>query len=349
MKKLLSVLIIIVLVSKPFIVYGMTSEYETKVNELVCSENLRFSSSDILCDIGEISIKNSIVINGKKSYCYPTFDDKEEALKNIKLIAPAVLKELSDKYNLRELCVNNWNIYYIALQKNWSKYIDMYPEETKKLLSFFDIYENDLKNDEILNFVCNDVYDQKNLLSVLPNNSSNVLSKTETYSSGFNIDDAIHYAMIYAVNPNTSDYEVFDADCTNFASQILEYGGVSQVKTLSKLSGWWHTKNGNSHEYSYSWTLATKFCYYHVVDYKTKSHYDFTCNLKKGDFICIDFYNDLDWDHVGFVVEVDDYLTNGYYDYRVAQHSDNYLAWTSSDTNGWEQVAGYSTYGIIRK
>ena len=47
-------------------------------------------------------------------------------------------------------------------------------------------------------------------------------------------------------------------------------------------------------------------------------------------------YDDGDWNHVGFVVQVDDYLTNGYYDYFVAQHSGNYLAWTSSDTNGWE-------------
>ena len=70
---------------------------------------------------------------------------------------------------------------------------------------------------------------------------------------------------------------------------------------------------------------------------------------KCQDFICLDIYNDLDWDHVGFVVEVDNYLTDGYYDYRVAQHSDNYLAWTSSDINNWEQYAGYSTYGIIRK
>ena len=55
-----------------------------------------------------------------------------------------------------------------------------------------------------------------------------------------------------------------------------------------------------------------------MFDYQTKSHYEFTCNLQKGDFICLDIYNDLDWDHVGFVVEVDNYLTDGYYDYGIA-------------------------------
>lgn len=39
-----------------------------------------------------------------------------------------------------------------------------------------------------------------------------------------------------------------------------------------------------------------------------------------------------------------------YYDYKVAQHTSNYHAWTSSSTNGWENLEdnGY-TYGIIRR
>lgn len=72
--------------------------------------------------------------------------------------------------------------------------------------------------------------------------------------------------------------------------------------------------------------------------------------MQAGDFILEDMYDDGDWNHVGFVVQVDDYLTNGYYDYFVAQHSGNYLAWTSSDTNGWENdEAEGDKYGIIRK
>ena len=47
--------------------------------------------------------------------------------------------------------------------------------------------------------------------------------------------------------------------------------------------------------------------------------------------------------------ESDNYLTNGYYDYFVAQHSDDYLAWTSTDVNGWEnQESEGNRYGRIR-
>ena len=39
----------------------------------------------------------------------------------------------------------------------------------------------------------------------------------------------------------------------------------------------------------------------------------------------------------------------GDYDYFVAQHSDNYLAWASTYQNHWEEYESQgSTYGIIR-
>lgn len=64
----------------------------------------------------------------------------------------------------------------------------------------------------------------------LPYNSPYVAKKIQTYSNDFNVNAAVDYAKIYAVNPNTDNYGYLDADCTNFASQIMENGGIQQEK-----------------------------------------------------------------------------------------------------------------------
>lgn len=61
--------------------------------------------------------------------------------------------------------------------------------------------------------------------------------------------------------------------------------------------------------------------------------------------------SDGDFDHVTFVVEADNYKSNYsgkiYYDYKVVQHTSDYLEWTSSSKNGWENVGG--RYEIVRQ
>ena len=42
-----------------------------------------------LQDIGTATIKDAVVINGKTNYLYPTFDDVDSALKNLKEEIPA--------------------------------------------------------------------------------------------------------------------------------------------------------------------------------------------------------------------------------------------------------------------
>lgn len=170
----------------------------------------------------------------------------------------------------------------------------------------------------------------------------------QTYSS-FDEYAAISYARKYAEYPNYNDYEVFDSDCTNFASQIMENAGVEQDNSIEwPWTGWWHTQDGNSHYHSNSWTVADKFAKYFGVDYTTKSNYWFSIKLRDAVFIVLDLHGDGSWDHAGFVCQSDTYLTDGYYDYLVAQHSDNYLDWASHESNHWEEKGDEgATYGII--
>lgn len=83
------------------------------------------------------------------------------------------------------------------------------------------------------------------------------------------------------------------------------------------------------------------------VGYTTESNALFSENIQKGDFITYDEGNDGDWNHIGFVTDKKSSRTNGYYDYRVAQHTPNYHKWTSSTDNHWEEIG--RLYGRIRR
>ncbi len=160
---------------------------------------------------------------------------------------------------------------------------------------------------------------------------------------GFNTDKGIAYAEKYAVNANSSEYGCLGADCTNFVSQILEAGGVQQAVYSDKNSGWWHTKGWFGWQsYSRSWTLADTFCRYMGVGYESGNIYNFSYEIAAGDFIALDDQGDGSWDHCGFVVKSDNfnavYSGKRYYDFKVAQHTNNYCEWTSNSTNHWESV-----------
>ncbi len=181
--------------------------------------------------------------------------------------------------------------------------------------------------------------------------------------ASFSESAGTEYARTYAENPISEEFQyLYGADCANFSSQILEAGGVAHVNNYpDQNKGWWHYTDGSpdifgryKHESSQSWRLADVFSKYQGAYAKTKVHNTFSKSIKKGDFIATDHTSDGKWDHVGYVVANDTYSANyngkTYYDYQVAQHTTNYLAWTSSSTNGWEnEEDGGATYARLRR
>lgn len=329
-------------------VYAATANDGMVIND----EYILFGESGRLKDIGTISVKKSIMIDGEKNYLFPTFDDMESALAAFKERANDILTVIKNDNGIDELSEDNWEEYYDLIYS-----LQGYDEREKDFaLGFFDIYENKSVNDDIIYCVENEAdrdLKREMLYILLPYTEPFVIeynnSRITAYSN-FNIYAAVDYAMTYAVTPNSYDYAVLDKDCTNFASQIVENGGISQDNSVEwPTVGWWHAKDGNAHYHSRSWTLANEFAKYFGLDYTTNKHFSFSANVHKGDFILLDDESDGSWNHAGFVLEADSYLTNGYYDYFVAQHSANYHLWTSTPDNHWEEkeAEGY-TYGIIR-
>ncbi len=119
----------------------------------------------------------------------------------------------------------------------------------------------------------------------------------------------------------------------------------SQLVFDDENHGWWHKYDPgewwwNAHTHSRSWSMVDKFCRYHGVVLARVNHTNFTAHIYAGNIIALDYSNDGDWDHMGYVTEADNYVGSyGYYDYKVAQHTSNYHEWASNDANSWE------TYG----
>lgn len=339
--------------------------------------------------VNESLTQKSIKILGSRENLYVEFSQPEEALQKYKSEHSEFINDISEYCNINSLTDDNWEEFRDAFYQ--------YVDETGILesspefydtVTFFDIYENTSKNENIVSYVernnlsesltistrslfSNDLF-YEDLFTMLPYTSTIVENKNEqtlqqctsnnnteiqpfAIVKSFDTTKGIAYATKYATKRNTPTYYSFSrGDCANFTSQILENGGVKQVVYDSEAKGWWHTTKSilgiKTHKHSQSWSMADTFARYMGVSNKTKTHKTFAANVRAGDFITLDQTSDGDWDHMGFVTTKDNYIGSyGYYDYKVAQHTTDYHAWASSSTNNWDTYNNKGTYAIVRR
>lgn len=128
-----------------------------------------------------------------------------------------------------------------------------------------------------------------------------------------NNSDYPYYAEYYGMDASKNDYNDLDegrtgqsvpvrgwSDCTNFVSQCLLAGGVTQVKSglflpHQKTSNWYYSDSKPSH----TWGGASNF-YNHWKDRVGVA--DSTSQLGLGDVISIDFGSDGSSDHTVIIV-----------------------------------------------
>ena len=179
--------------------------------------------------------------------------------------------------------------------------------------------------------------------------------------AGTALNKAVDYATKHAESRN-GKYHSFSADCTNFTSQILEAAGVKQVVSASEHSGWWHKLVSDSwelrHTHSVSWVRADTFARYMGIGKKAYNIRQLGDMVVRGDFIAVDYTGNGSWDHVAFVTAVDSYyatysddLGNSYYykDFRVAQHTTDYLRYVSHKNNNWEKFPSGRVVALVRR
>lgn len=259
-----------------FATINIWANTNTKKNEdsAVSEKGLQVAELDnvqkdnFLKDYGTIEICRIIKTNQGEFELYPEFTNNKEAMKNLIEKEEKALQYLEARYGFEQLNDSNYQEYRGCVMGSLEQ-VDV-PENIATVLpqidEFLDIYENEVKNDQIETIVNNlsksinngefiKLKEEVELSGdVLPYNltvscteedaepvkvvSVSIKSETgiETKSkaqahpgnSKFDIEKGIAYAKQYAPKgKHNSKYYYFNGgDCTNFVSQIKKTGGV---------------------------------------------------------------------------------------------------------------------------
>lgn len=92
-----------------------------------------------------ISIKTPVYLKDAPVKIYCTFDDKGQALKEIRRRCSNVLNIIAEEYHIKSAINDrNWQEYEVGLVEHFGRPVtqDEFYEEADLLDSFFDIYEN---------------------------------------------------------------------------------------------------------------------------------------------------------------------------------------------------------------
>lgn len=319
-----------------------TEMSSSKMNEIIEKNSDMFIYDEI---IGH----KSLSLNSTEIPLYVTFENQLTALSNFKEKFSNELETIKLEMELEDLNEQNYDNYcdatYVLLE---NEKLDQ--DKAQEILAFFDIFENKYQNDEIiektnysarLRTVSEEDLEEIELLTPDYSEDENEFARAGNYNLGFpSLTKAINYAKKYAYNQNTSYHYYQGKDCTNFVSQILNYSGVKQVTTNKNTTGWWY-KSKNQH--SNSWTVANTFSKY-MGRKKIGSNWRvFTTKMIKGSFIGLDRASDGDLNHMAFITDKKSDGTS----VQIAQHSTNYLKW-STDCSGWTNPGANASYYIVR-
>lgn len=123
-------------------------------------EAVPFDSATV-SEFGSASVKTSVMINGEENYLYPTFDDIDKSIAKLEEIAPNYCALVSDAATLKEAygsdcegiltasfeSLDNANTMSVTADGNDSaSYQNISSEEERAFDAFWDIYENEAKN-----------------------------------------------------------------------------------------------------------------------------------------------------------------------------------------------------------
>lgn len=327
-------------------------------------------------DEGNVVFPDSIKYGNQDIELYCVYSDNNEVLKEINNKFKNTIQLIKERYNISDdLNENNWEDYRESMLNIYNDYDDIDEQTMLDIATIdgdFDIYENAYENEKIISLtakpktrsaiVDNDIADEINLLTP---NYSEILAPYSfaRVAKNFNVSKASEYADKYATKRNSNYYYFHRGDCTNFASQILEYSGVKQVVYDSVGQGWWHKTEkqliGVKHTHSQSWTMSNTFARYMGVYVRTTDITEWANGLHQGDFIALDKNNDGSWDHIGYVRDVssnryshvddpNNNMTISVRDVKIAQHTTDYNKWMSEKGNGWGTYYRKGAYGRVR-
>ena len=123
-------------------------------------EAVPFDSAAV-SEFGAASVKTSVMINGEENYLYPTFDDIDKSIAKLEEIAPNYCALVSDAATLKEAYGSDYEGILTASFESFDNtdtmsvpadgndsvsYQNISSEEELAFDAFWDIYENEAKN-----------------------------------------------------------------------------------------------------------------------------------------------------------------------------------------------------------
>lgn len=132
-----------------------------------------------------MSVKENLVIGDSSVPLYVTFDSKQQALQSIS--DNIAIKAIKECYGYDDISERNWHKYYDSMYELLDapfrpSWYNEGSEDFRMIRRFFDIYENDEKNDEInsivsISTISDNVLENQDVLSLLPYDSYNMLAQ----------------------------------------------------------------------------------------------------------------------------------------------------------------------------
>lgn len=151
---------------------------------VISTESIMTQST--LSKISPIKTNNIIAIDNKKVLLYPTFQNPQSAIDGINKEAAELLNTLSQRFALGELTTATWLDYRSAADQYATENTSMSEQDTVQynlLNRFFDIYENQDKNNAITELVAQNTFSK----AALDNSElALLLPYTSDISSNFN-------------------------------------------------------------------------------------------------------------------------------------------------------------------
>jgi len=297
---------------------------------------------------GNISEKETIIIEGELQPLLVTYDNRKNALENFKKVEnnKNYLLNIEKKYSLESISNKNYKEYSsIAIEELMDSDNNEYINEKNELSAVLSIYADDDLNTETKELykkyqINNDNISMMELTANLPNfapiiNKLSSQKPTNRVYNGFNASKANNYAYKYAKSRNTAQYKSLTGDardCANFVSQILYAGG------LPKSNVWRGSKIYNSP----AWGKANELANYYGRRNATRNFGDFEnqpWGPWVGDVIGFSTGNNGFINHVAYVAgKASGVLC-------IAQHSGDYYGWTNGVASGWRKTK--ATFYII--
>jgi len=146
-------------------------------------------------------------------------------------------------------------------------------------------------------------------------------------------------------NQHNPYYPKFDVDCTNFVSQCIHEGGVSQEVTKQRNIGWWVVGKEN---WSFSWSVAHSLMNYLLgantrlpakAELKTSAD-----QLLIGDVVCYDWDGSGKFQHNAIVVAKD---PNGMPLVNAHTVNSRHRYWEYRDSHAWTEHTKYKFLHIL--